>query len=106
MLFISTRCKALVILDNSKRKTLDSYFSLSTKKRNKSPHEQTNDANDEKAIMQSCYSHTSRVTIDIDEPIETPSIMSSQNINIENQKKVQHAEKNGYVLIAGKNLAN
>ena len=44
--------------------------------------------------MQSCYSHTSRVTIDIDEPIETPSITSSQSINIENQKKVQHAEKN------------
>ncbi|CAF3395148.1 unnamed protein product [Rotaria socialis] len=61
---------------------------------NKSPHEQTNDANNENAIIQSCDSHTSRVTIDIDEPIETRSITSCQNINIENQKKVQHAEKN------------
>ncbi|CAF4754477.1 unnamed protein product, partial [Rotaria socialis] len=43
--------------------------------------------NNENAIIQPCDSHTSRVTIDIDEPIETPSITSSQNINIENQKK-------------------
>ncbi|CAF5165030.1 unnamed protein product, partial [Rotaria magnacalcarata] len=34
--------------------------------------EQTNDANNENAIIQSCDSHASRVTIDIDEPIETP----------------------------------
>jgi predicted nuclease of predicted toxin-antitoxin system len=91
--FISTRCKALAILDNSKRKTLDSYFSLSTEKKSKSPHEQRNYANNENGIIQSCDSDTSRVTIDIDEPIEIPSITSSQNINIENQKKVQHAEK-------------
>ncbi|CAF2103198.1 unnamed protein product, partial [Rotaria magnacalcarata] len=40
----------------------------------KSLHEQTNDANNENAIIQSCDSHTFRVTIDIniDEPIETP----------------------------------
>ncbi|CAF1582329.1 unnamed protein product, partial [Rotaria magnacalcarata] len=52
----------------------------------KSPQEQTNDANNENAIIQSCDSHTSRVTIDIDEPIETPRITSSQSINIGNPK--------------------
>ncbi|CAF4107884.1 unnamed protein product [Rotaria socialis] len=81
-------------MDNGKRKTLDSFFFLSTQKKSKSPHEQSNDADNENAITQSFDSHPSRVTFDINEPVETPSIMSSQNINSENQKNVQHAEKN------------
>ncbi|CAF2000571.1 unnamed protein product [Rotaria magnacalcarata] len=80
-------------IGNSKRKTIDSYFSLSTEKKSKSPHEQRNYANDENAIIQLCDSHTSHVTIDIDEPIETPSIASSQTSILKILKKCNLQKK-------------
>lgn len=80
--------------NNNKRKTLDSYFSSSTQKKNKSLDDQSDDCNSENVIFETSDSNLLGVTNTNtnDKPVEISLLNSFENINIETQQDVQHGE--------------